>query len=137
MGHPRWCMFPELHVPHCECRTEAMNLVTEIPAVGSFIQAVASELKETLSSKNEDYAPNGEFSNFEIAAEFAGVDVFSLILAQIGIKMTRINNLHNNGHSPNNESLRDSIMDLAGYAEIAAAWLDAVQADAAEDYKEI
>lgn len=98
-----------------------------------FIPGVAEELRLTLVSKNGDYAPAGEFSNFEISAEFAGIQPFELILAQIGIKMTRINNLHHNDYGPNNESLRDSLLDLAGYGIIAAAWLDAVQASQLED----
>lgn len=98
-----------------------------------FIPGVAEELRLTLVSKNGDYAPAGEFSNFEISAEFAGIQPFELILAQIGIKMTRISNLHHNDYGPNNESLRDSLLDLAGYGIIAAAWLDAVQASQLED----
>lgn len=98
-----------------------------------FIQGVAEELKLTLAGKNEDYAPGDEFSNFEQAADFAGLDTFSLIMGQIGIKLTRIENLHKNEYMPNNESLRDSLVDLAGYSVIAAAWLDAVQADQVED----
>lgn len=99
-----------------------------------FIQGVAEELKLTLAGKNEDYAPGDEFSNFEQAADFAGLDTFSLIMGQIGIKLTRIENLHKNEYMPNNESLRDSLVDLAGYSVIAAAWLDAVQADQASGY---
>jgi len=97
-----------------------------------FIPGVAEELRLTLVSKNGDYAPAGEFSNFEISAEFAGINPMELILAQIAIKMTRIKNLHLNDYGPNNESLRDSLMDLAGYGIIAAAFLDSLQADAAE-----
>lgn len=100
----------------------------------SFIQGVAEELKVTLAGKNEDYAPGDEFSNFEQAADFAGVDTFHLIMGQIGIKLTRIENLHKNAFLPNNESLRDSLVDLAGYSVIAAAWLDAVQAEQAADF---
>lgn len=99
----------------------------------SYIQNAAAELSRTLASKNQDYAMGGEFSNFEESGQFAGVQPFHLILAQIGIKCTRIATLHNAGYEPNNESLRDSLVDLAGYSVIAAAWLDAVQADQAED----
>lgn len=108
--------------------------VIDIPEVGSHIQAVAEELRLTLVSKNGDYAPSGEFSNFELSAAFAGIEPFNLILAQAAIKMTRINNLHLNDSYGNNESLRDSLLDLAGYAVIAAAFLDSVQADAAKDF---
>lgn len=102
----------------------------------SFIQGVAEELKLTLSGKNQDYAPGGEFSNFERSAEFASIEPFELILAQIGIKYTRIDGLTGSFQTPNNESLRDSFLDLAGYAVIAAAWLDMIQAGYAEEIPE-
>lgn len=103
----------------------------------SFIQGVAEELKLTLSGKNQDYAPGEEFSNFEEASVVAGIAPFDLIIAMIGIKVSRVRNLHVNSLSPNNESLRDSFLDLAGYSVIAAAWLDAVQADQALDFEDI
>lgn len=99
----------------------------------NFIQGVAEELKLTLSGKNQDYAPGEEFSNFEEASVVAGIAPFDLIIAMIGIKVSRVRNLHVNALSPNNESLRDSLLDLAGYSVIAAAWLDAVQASQLED----
>ena len=98
-----------------------------------FIPGVAEELKLTLASKNQDYAPTGEFSNFENAAEFANTEVLDVFLIQLAIKMTRIQTLTSNPFVANNESLRDSFIDLAGYATIAAAFLDSVQADAAKE----
>lgn len=125
-----------------ECVAESMNepkMAEEKKPVADtkFIQGVAEELKLTLAGKNEDYAMGGEFSNFEGSGQFAGVQPFHLILAQIGIKYTRIATLHNAGYEPNNESLRDSLIDLAGYSVIAAAWLDAVQADQALDFEDV
>lgn len=90
----------------------------------SYIQASAQTLAETLASKNSDYAPTGEFSNFEGAAELAAVSTFEAIIVQVGIKMTRINGLVGSYQTPNNESLQDSLLDLAGYATIAHAYLE-------------
>jgi hypothetical protein len=105
----------------------------------SWIQASAKTLAETLSSKNSDYAPTGEFSNFERAAEVAGIGPMQVITAQAAIKMTRIESLTNHGDY-NHESLSDSFLDLAGYALIAHAWLaansDVVdEPDQPKDYK--
>ena len=80
-------------------------------------------LMETLQSKNSDYRVTGEFSNFEQAAEFADATPLQVMLCQIGIKMTRIKGLMMNTIEPNNESLRDSFLDLAGYSVIAHAYL--------------
>jgi len=93
----------------------------------SYIQASAETLAETLLSKNSDYAPTGEFSNFERAAEFSGARTLGVMLAQIGIKFTRIETLSRDVYnpSPQHESLKDSLLDLAGYAVIAHAYLSA------------
>lgn len=107
---------------------EFIDMQSELNVGGGRISAVAAELMDTLIKKNADYAGGQEFFNFEQAAEFAGLDAFYVMLAQIGIKYTRIANLHG-GDMPQNESLRDSLVDLAGYAVIAAAWLDAVQGE--------
>lgn len=91
----------------------------------SFIAASAEHLAETLTKKNSDYAPTGEFSNFEKSAEFAGITPLQLMLAQISIKMTRIETLfEDNGKQANNEPLIDSLLDLAGYSVIAHAYLE-------------
>lgn len=98
----------------------------------SYIAASAEHLAETLTKKNADYAPTGEFSNFERAAEVAGISVLQLITAQIAIKMTRIDSLMGTPGNPKvvqNESLADSFLDLAGYSVIVHAYLSANYSD--------
>lgn len=94
----------------------------------SYIQRVAGELKDTLSRKNHDYTTTDEFSNFTEAARLPGVMPFDVMLGQLGIKYSRLLSL-NKGSDPEFESLRDSFVDLAGYAVIAAAWLDREKED--------
>lgn len=89
----------------------------------SRIQGVAEELKLTLSRKNHDYATTDEFSNFVTAAELPGLNPFDVMLGQLGIKYSRLLGLNNEGE-PEFESFRDTLIDLAGYAIITAAWLD-------------
>lgn len=104
------------------------------PDPNSYTQASVQTLAETLASKNSDYAPTGEFSNFEKAAEVAGTTVIQLIAGQLAIKMTRIQSLMNSEPSQvRNESLRDSFLDAAGYATIGNAWLEWVEDTAAMD----
>lgn len=89
------------------------------------IEKVANELAVTLSRKNKDYAPTDEFSNFTLAGELAGLLAWDAILVQIGIKYGRLLNLVSAGISqPEYESIRDTLVDLAGYSVIAAAYLD-------------
>lgn len=91
----------------------------------SEIQRSVSYLAEILQGKNSDYTGGrSEFYNFEKAGEFAGTSPMRAILTQIGIKYTRIDALSNNtGNVAINEPLKDSLLDLAGYAIIAHAWL--------------
>jgi hypothetical protein len=92
----------------------------------SYIQNVAHELATTLSKKNSDYAPTDEFSNFRMAAELPGIDMFDVMLGQIGIKYTRLMSLVQGVlyEGAEYEGVRDTLVDLAGYAVIAAAYLD-------------
>jgi hypothetical protein len=92
------------------------------------IEKVANELAVTLSRKNKDYAPTDEFSNFTLAGQLAGLTPWDAILIQIGIKHSRLLSLVSEGVSkPEFESVRDTLVDLAGYSVIAAAYLDREQ----------
>lgn len=87
----------------------------------SWIEGALEELKLTLAGKNEDYRIDGEFSNFEFAADVVGVDPVDVMVTQIAIKLGRIRGLKGKSFV-NNESLLDSFKDLAGYAAIAYAY---------------
>lgn len=88
------------------------------------------DLAAILSRKNEDYAPSDEFSNFSMAAQFAGITVIESIKSQLGIKWTRLESLFEPGKVAMNESIEDNLMDLAGYAIILAAYLRATEGEA-------
>lgn len=100
------------------------NTMPTNPDPSSYIQSSAQLLAKTLDSKNSDYRIGGEFSNFEQAAKFADIDVLEVMLAQIGIKFTRIQGLTGTASELRNESVKDSLLDLAGYAIIAHAYLE-------------
>jgi hypothetical protein len=111
---------------YCNCETCMRDHVRWAhfkpePIIGKvdMIPISADLLARTLKSKNSDYKVDSEFSNFEKAAEFAGITPLQVMLAQIGIKYTRIQGLVD----AENESLEDSLLDLAGYAIIAHAYL--------------
>lgn len=93
--------------------------------MSSYIQTAAKQLVDTLARKNSDYAPTDEFSNFRMAAELAGLQAWDAMLIQIGIKYSRLMNLVSEGvGSAEFEGVRDTLMDLAGYAVIAAGYQD-------------
>lgn len=87
----------------------------------SYIEAAALEALRVMKGKNQDYAPTTEFSNFERAAEFAGVTVEEAILVQIGIKITRLEAQHD-GREANYETVDDTLLDLQNYTNILRAY---------------
>lgn len=84
-----------------------------------FIETALMDLGVTLQQKNSDYKIDGEFSNFEYAAEIAGTDTLGAIMTQIGIKLGRLKGLPEEVY---NESKLDTFKDLAGYAIILYAY---------------
>lgn len=88
---------------------------------GSAIKRSLNKLTEILASKNSDYRIDGEFSNFEYAAEVAGLLPVDVMLIQIGIKLGRLKGADG---QYNNESAQDTIRDLAGYAVILNAYIN-------------
>ena len=78
--------------------------------------------QETHRTKNHDYAEDSNpYSNFEFAAQYAGVPVNTVFDVMIGIKQARLLVLRR-GKSPQNESLQDSEKDLAIYAMLRASY---------------
>ena len=79
-------------------------------------------MAETHKKKNHDYAGDeGTYFNFEYAAVLAKPfdDPFDKVFAtMIGIKLARLSVLKNSGKKPLNESIEDSLKDLATYATI-------------------
>lgn len=104
----------------------------------SEIQKSVQLLADTLVGKNQDYTGGrGEFFNFEKAAEFVsgGADPLFVMLTQLGIKVTRLDSLLLGDHDQvitNFEGIKDTLLDLAGYAVIAHAYLSATE-DAADE----
>jgi hypothetical protein len=78
------------------------------------------ELEETLLSKSHDYGK--EFEVFEFAADYAQIDVEKVFMVMIAIKVARLRNLQ--GKQAKNESIADTLKDLAGYSIIYKSFLD-------------
>ena len=77
--------------------------------------ALLEEIAELHSRKNHDYAEAEKpLSNFTRARTF-GVEPWKGVLVRMSDKWSRIEQLAS-GKTPKNESLRDSLIDLAVYA---------------------
>jgi hypothetical protein len=76
------------------------------------------EICELHARKNADYAKDSDpLSNFRQAEAF-GIPAWKGVLVRMSDKWSRIQEL-SNGKTPQNESLRDSLIDLAVYSLIA------------------
>lgn len=76
---------------------------------------VVERLKSIMSSKGDDYASDDRLSNFKLAGAICGISAEKNCLSLIATKVARLGVLLD-GKKPNNESLDDSIIDLAMYA---------------------
>jgi hypothetical protein len=78
---------------------------------------LSAKQKEVLLKKNSDYAQQDEdaLSNFKLAGAISGITPQIQALSLIGVKVARLGVLLH-GKEAKNESIEDSILDLANYA---------------------
>lgn len=83
-----------------------------------FIGELFKKMTSTMLSKSKDYAnvETDVLSNFKTAGAIVGVSAEINCLSLIATKVARLGVLLNNKGEPNNESIRDSVLDLANYA---------------------
>ena len=75
------------------------------------------KMEEVLLKKGNDYANDDRLSNFKLAGTICGGTPELNCLNLIATKVARLGVLlQPGGGQPNNESIRDSILDLANYA---------------------
>jgi hypothetical protein len=92
-----------------------------------YFNAVLDQMRSIHDRKVADYASTqNPYSNFEMSAEVAGVPVETVFRVLIGVKLARLAELLNNAKTPNNESIDDSIIDLANYAALWASYRNRV-----------
>ena len=76
-------------------------------------------MKDVHEKKNEDYSNfDNPFSNFDISEYLClqfKTDRDKVFVWPIATKLARIANLLNNSNTPNNESIQDSLVDIANY----------------------
>ena len=78
-------------------------------------QKISFTMEEILTNKGNDYANADRLSNFKLAAELCGISPEINCLSLISTKVARLGVLLNND-SIFNESVEDSIIDLANYS---------------------
>lgn len=77
---------------------------------------MTQKMKQILLSKGDDYANTDRLSNFKLAGNVSGLNAKLNCLSLIATKVARLGVLLNSNKEPNNESVQDSVLDLANYA---------------------
>ena len=77
---------------------------------------MTKRMREILLSKGNDYANTDRLSNFKLAGSICGLPPELNCLSLIATKVARLGVLLQNNATPNNESIEDSVLDLANYA---------------------
>lgn len=74
------------------------------------------KMKQIMFSKSQDYSVSHDvLNNFKLAGAICGLSPEQNCLSLIATKVARLGNLLASGKTPNNESIEDSILDLANY----------------------
>ena len=97
-----------------------MNLETQKQSFA----AMVAKMEATLFKKGNDYANTDRLSNFKLAGAIAGGTAETNCLNMIATKVARLGVLLNSDGKPNNESIEDSILDLANYAVLLGMILE-------------
>lgn len=79
-------------------------------------EIITNQMKEILLQKGNDYANTDRLSNFKLAGTICGLSAEINCLSLIATKVARLGVLLNSDKAPDNESINDSVIDLANYA---------------------
>ena len=86
---------------------------------------VLQKMKAMHDKKSQDYANDtNRYANFEHAATSAGTTVDVVFRVLIGVKLARLSELQGKGKAPLNESIMDSLIDLAVYSTLYASYYE-------------
>jgi hypothetical protein len=81
-----------------------------------YFEALTAQMKEILFKKGNDYANTDRLSNFKLAGGICGLKAEQNCLSLIATKVARLGVLLNSDKAPSNESIQDSVLDLANYS---------------------
>jgi hypothetical protein len=109
---------------HSTGETKKEAQVTEAEKFLEAFDRMVAEASAIVRTKNADYGTSKEpFSNFLGSELLAGVPVERGMLVRMSDKFIRIRNLMDRP-AATDESVRDTLIDLANYALILAIWLE-------------
>ena len=89
------------------------------------IEEFTDKMKAIILSKGNDYANDDRLSNFKLAGAISGLTPEQNCLSLIATKVARLGVLLKSNTPAENESIEDSLIDLANYAVL----LDQIRKD--------
>lgn len=81
-----------------------------------FFEKMVSDMKSVMFRKGQDYSNKDRLSNFKLAGSICGLTPELNALSLIATKVARLGVLLKSDSKPNNESIQDSVLDLANYS---------------------
>lgn len=86
------------------------------------------KMNEIVKAKNQDYSGGGDvyaFNNFEVVEHIGNCSAEQGFITRITDKVSRISNLTRNGtNAVKDESITDTLLDLANYAILMAGYIE-------------
>jgi hypothetical protein len=79
---------------------------------------------DIIKKKNSDYAKVNPFENFQVTAHFANLETKNAFVFHMANKLTRIKNLLTKEPSVVEESVEDTLNDLANYCQLMLAYIN-------------
>jgi len=76
---------------------------------------ITEKMRTIMLSKGNDYANKDRLSNFKLAGSICGLTPEQNCLSLIATKVARLGVLLKEKSEPNNESIEDSLVDMANY----------------------
>jgi hypothetical protein len=76
---------------------------------------ITDKMRGIMLSKGNDYANKDRLSNFKLAGSICGLSPEQNCLSLIATKVARLGVLLKEKSEPNNESIEDSLVDMANY----------------------
>lgn len=89
-----------------------MNIEEQVKHFNEFTK----QMENTMLKKGDDYSNEDRLSNFKLAGNIVGLKPEQNCLSLIATKVARLGVLIASNKKPNNESINDSILDLANYS---------------------
>ena len=89
-----------------------------------FFESFVQSMGDIMLKKGDDYSNEDRLSNFKLSGAIIGQSGEQCCLNLISVKVARLGQLVGTGKTPNNESINDTLLDLANYTLLLAMLIE-------------